>query len=161
MNRAELLNSFEHEVFQLKINSSVEGRNRDRNQCQIRMPIAGVRRACSQLLRVASVCKLIENNSSAKRMRASCRGKCGRRVRQPEEIPNRIRGPGFVEFRPRRDASICKCARARCGIFSQPPSLSLSLSLSLPLFTFSPIAFRVFELVARELSWRIGEKWSR
>lgn len=89
----------------------------------------------AQLLRVASVCKLIEKNSSAKRMRASSRGKRGRRVRQPEEIPNRIRGPGFVEFRPRRDASICKCAQARCGIFL--PNLSL-FSLSLPLhFAFS------------------------
>ena len=123
----------------LKIGSSfVERRNRGRNQCRTRMPIASVKRvqARARLLRIASVCKLIENNSSAKRMRASSRGKCGRRVRQPEEIPNRIRGPGFVEFRPRRDASICKCARARCGIF--PQSLSLSVSFSLCLFSLSP-----------------------
>lgn len=72
-------------------------------------------------------------------MRSSNRGKCGRRVRQPEEIPNRIRGsdlPSFVRVATRRSVN------------AFDPDVKFSPSF---FFTFFPIAFRAFELIALKL----------
>ena len=72
-------------------------------------------------------------------MRSSNRGKCGRRVRQPEEIPNRIRGPDLPSF-------VRVATRRSVNAFD--PDVKFSPSF---FFTFFPIAFRAFELIARKL----------
>lgn len=60
-------------------------------------------------------------------MRASNRGKCGRRVRQPEEIPNRIRGPDLPSF-------VRVATRRSVNAFDPDVEFSPSLfSLSFPL----------------------------